>query len=100
MSYIERRLVRTEDIGYIKSASLTLTIPIGGGRVTGTRTLADFGLNKKIEYIIDVEIDRGSPIVNDVYEPSYGITPANTVGITLAAGTGTTLTANILVMGQ
>jgi len=95
---IERRLVRGGDLS-VGSASLTLTIPIGGGRATGSISLASFGLDTKIEYILDVRIDRKTPIVNDVYEPSYGIVDNTVVGITVAAGTGTTLTANVLVIG-
>lgn len=36
--------------------------------------------------------------MNDVYEPSYGISD-NTVGLTLFAGTGTTLRADVLALG-
>jgi len=89
MAY-ERRL------GQAKTGSLT--IPIGGGRAEASITLSDLGFDSKTEYVIDVRVERLAPIVNDVYEPSYGISD-NTVGLTLFAGTGTTLRADVLALG-
>ena len=96
-----RRLVKLEDINSkIKTAKTSdLTIPIGGGSVTATLTLSDFGLSS-FDAILNVEIERKTPIVNDVYEPSYGFNSGlDAIGITLAAGTGTTLAAEVTVLG-
>ena len=84
----------------LKKASVTVTIPIGGGRVNTSLTLTDFGLNNAIEYIINVNVIRRDPIINTVYAPSAGITlNSQAVGLTLAAGAGTTLTAEVTVLG-
>jgi len=81
-------------------ATATLAIPIGGGRAVTSLTLSDFGLDTKIEFIMNVGVNRKTPIVNDVYEPSAGINDtSDAVGITLAAGTGTTLQAEVTVLG-
>lgn len=84
----------------IKTAtSADVTIAIGGGSATTSLSAADFGLTK-IEYIMDVEVEREVPIVNDVYAPSYGINATgDAVGITLSAGSGTTLAARVTVLG-
>jgi len=83
-----------------KASTAELTIPIGGGRVTATLTLADFGLATKIEALISIMVIRKAPVVDDVYEPSGGINAtADAIGLTLAAGTGTTLIAEASVVG-
>ena len=79
------------------TGSVTVTIPIGGGSVTAVidkpTTLT------KIGAILTFTVKREAPIVDDVYEASYGITPAgDAIGLTLSAGTGTTLTAEALMM--
>jgi len=75
-----------------KTASATLTIPIGGGSVTGSITAADLGLSS-IDYVVSLRVKREVPIVDDVYQVSYGLNAGlDAVGITVAAGTGTTLT--------
>jgi len=75
-----------------------VTIPIGGGRVTTTVSKpADF---TRIEFILHVNVKRLSPEVDDVYEPSVGINATqDAVGLTLVAGTGTTLQAEIGIIG-
>jgi len=81
-------------------ATATLTIPIGGGRATTSLTLSDFGLDTKIEFIVNVNVNRKTPIVNDVYEPSAGINEtSDAVGVTLSAGSGTTLATEVTVLG-
>ena len=76
-----------------------ITIPIGGGSATADLTLSDFGLST-FEVILDVEVERKIPIVDDVYEPSYGFNSGlDAIGITVAAGTGTTLAAEVTVLG-
>ena len=83
----------------IKKASVTVTIPIGGGLVTTSLSAADFGLTK-IERILDVVVHREAPVVPDVYAPSYGINATSDgVGITLGGGTGTTLRVEVTVSG-
>jgi len=85
----------------IKKASTgLLTIPIGGGSVTASLTTTDLGLSS-LELILNVRVIRHDPVVNDVYEPSYGFNASgDAVGITVAAGTGTTLEAEALVLGS
>jgi len=96
---MELRKTRYSDLS-VKSASKTVTIPVGGGSATTSITLSDFGLSSKIEAILNVRITRKTPIVNDVYEPSYGITSSlDAVGLTLYAGTGTSLTVECTVFG-
>ena len=84
----------------IRTASSDLvTIPIGGGSATVSLSAADFNLSK-IGYILDLEVERKAPIVNDVYAPSYGINATGDgVGVTLAAASGTTLSVNVMVLG-
>jgi len=77
-----------------------VTIPVGGGSATASISLSSFGLTSKIEAILSVNVKRQAPVVNDVYAPSVGINATqDAVGITLAAGTGTTLLAEITVLG-
>ena len=85
----------------IKEATTAdITIPIGGGSATVSLTTADFGLSSRIDYILDLKVEREVPIVDDVYAPSYGINATgDAIGITLAAGTGTTLRAAAVVLG-
>jgi len=79
------------------SGSVTVTIPIGGGSATASISKpADLS---KIGAILTFRVRREAPIVNDVYDPSFGINASqDAVGITLAAGTGTTLTAEALML--
>jgi len=83
-----------------KASTADLTIPIGGGRVATSVSLADLGLDSAIEAVLNVNVERKAPIVDDVYEPSAGINAtADAVGTTIAAGTGTTLQAELTVLG-
>jgi hypothetical protein len=73
---------------------------VGGGLVSGTVPANSFGFLSKITFIVEVEVDRGLPITASVNEPSYGLSAGGTtLGITLSAASGTTLTANILAVG-
>ncbi|MHC1572237.1 MAG: hypothetical protein ACXQTL_05760 [Methanosarcinales archaeon] len=85
----------------IRSAKTSdLTIPIGGGIVTASLSLADFGLSR-FEVILNVRAIRKEPVVGDVYEPSVGFNATgDAIGLTLAAGTGTTLAAEVDVLGN
>jgi len=77
--------------------SVTVTIPIGGG--SATASIAKPATLTGIGAILSFEVVREVPIVDDVYEASYGINASgDAVGVTLAAGTGTTLTARALMM--
>ena len=83
-----------------EATSADVTIPIGGGSGTTSITITDLGLSTRIDYILNLEVERRVPIVNDVYAASYGLNAAaDAVGITLAAGTGTTLAAKASVLG-
>jgi len=96
---MERRLLRFGDLS-VKTASATVTIPIGGGSATASLTLADFNLSYKIEAILHIGVRRQAPIVSDVYSPEGGINAAgNAIGLTLYAGTGTTLSVDAIVAG-
>ena len=96
---MERRLLRYGDLT-IKRASTTVTIPIGGGSATASLTLSNFGLTKKIEVLLSVVVRRQTPIVSDVYAPSAGINASlDAVGLTVYAGSGTTLAVDVTVMG-
>ena len=91
MSY--ERVIRSAKSGDV-------TIPIGGGSATVSLTLSDFNLSR-FEVILNVKVERKAPIVNDVYEPSYGFNATgDAIGLTLAAGTGTTLVAEVTVLGN
>ena len=82
-----------------KKATLTFTIPIGGGSATGSIDAATFGVST-IDYIVNFSVNRKDPVVNDVYQASYGLNAgADAIGITLAAGTGTTLEAEVEIIG-
>jgi len=95
-----RRLIRKKDLSLGEATTPSLTIPIGGGTITTSLTLADFGLRKEIEMIVNVKVERLPPVVQDVYTPSYGInTTLDAVGITLSAGTGTSLMVMVVVLG-
>jgi len=92
--------VRVFPVRVKKAATGDLTIPIGGGSVTASVTIADLGLASKIELLIGTNILRKVPIVDDVYAPSAGInTTLDAIGITVAAGTGTTLVAEVVAVG-
>ena len=98
---MEQRKVRYSDLAVnTAGGTLTFTIPVGGGSATGSISLSNFGLKSKIEGILNVKIKRQAPVTNDVYMPEYGINSSqNAVGITLYAGTGTTLIAEVTVFG-
>jgi hypothetical protein len=82
-----------------KATSSDVTIPIGGGSATSSLTTSDFGL-RKIETIVHVRVIRKAPVVNDVYEPSAWVEPdGSAIGLSLFAGTGTTLAAEVVVAG-
>jgi len=87
-----RRVIR-------KATTPDLTIPIGGGRATSSLAPADFGLSL-IEAIINVKVIRKEPIADTVYEPDVGIATDGVIGITLFAAQGTTLAAEVTVIGQ
>jgi len=91
--------VRVLPVPIKKATSADVTIPIGGGSATVNVTASDLGLTK-IEYVVNLSVKRKAPVVNDVYAPSYGINATNdAIGITLAAGTGTTLAVEVTVLG-
>jgi len=85
----------------IKGAySPAITIPIGGGIVTVSISASSFGLSKLL-HVLDCRVYRAAPVVPDVYAPSYGVNATgDAVGITLAAGSGTTLYTYVVVLGQ
>ena len=80
----------------IDSNTASVTIPIGGGSVPVNITLA--GLSS-IRYLVRVSIVGIDPDTADIYEPRGVKVDGNVVGMTLAAGTGTTLTAEVLAEG-
>lgn len=63
-----------------KYVTADLTIPIGGGQATTSISPSDMGVSK-IETIISIKA------------------PDGIIGLTLAAGTGTTLVAEVLAIG-
>jgi hypothetical protein len=82
-----------------KATTPNLTIPIGGGSAATTLSAGDFGL-RKIEAVIHVNVIRGEPIVNDVYTPTSWVSSDGlAAGVSLFAGTGTTLAGEITVLG-
>jgi hypothetical protein len=100
MGYEDERLGKYSDSN-IKTVSKTFTIPIGGGEAYNTYTITDFGFTATIDAVLAVRIIRQVPVVDNVYVPSYAIDSTSTkVGITLAAGTGTTLTAELMAYGS
>jgi len=98
---MEQRKIRYSDLAVnTAGGTLLFTIPVGGGSTTGTIDINNFGLNYKIEGILDVKITRQTPKTDLVYEPEYGINSSqNAVGLTLYAGAGTTLLAQVTVFG-
>jgi len=79
------------------SASGTVTIPIGGGNAALNITVTAFSV---IDYVLDVKITAANPDVDDIYHPRGIKVTGNVVGLTLAAGTGTTLTVEVAVSGH
>jgi len=98
-----RRLLRPEDLG-MAWAIKEVTVPIGGGGVGVTFSKSDFGFDRAIECVVSVRIAGMDPDVTDVMEPvcpAVGTTlGAEVVGLTVGAGTGTTLTVMMLAMGE
>jgi len=77
-----------------------LTIPLNGGSVTTSIALSDFGLDSKIEMLVQVNIARKEPVVDNVFAPSAGPNASNdAIGLTVAAGQGTTLSATCTALG-
>ncbi len=92
----ERRLVRKGDIS-LKTGSTTVTIPPGGG--TGTSVFNVGGL-AEIEMIVNVRITDTNPKVSDIYAPqSWFVAGTSIVGISLGGVTGTTVSAEVDVIG-
>lgn len=92
--------IRALPIKIKEAVTPDLTIPIGGGSATASVTIADLGLSTRIEWVVDVEVERRAPVVNDVYAPSYGVNATgDAIGLTVAAGTGTTLAVRVVALG-
>jgi len=93
-----RRKLLLDDLN-VKSASRTVTVPIGGGTVLVTITAADLGF-ARVDCVLNLRVERLAPVVPDVYSPSYGINAtSDAVGITISAGTGTTLRVTVEALG-
>ena len=95
MSWTERRLELFGDLNVIRQ-TVTVTIPIGGGSVPVTLTFPSFST---ITGILSVQVQSTVPYVSNVFQPQANFS-GNIVGMTLAAGAGTTLTASVLAIGQ
>ena len=78
-------------------ASGSVTIPIGGGSAPVNITLANLD---SIVYLCAIKITLADPDVADIYTPRGPVVTDNIVGMTLAAGTGTTLTAEVEALGH
>lgn len=98
---MEQRKIKYSDLAVnTAGGTLSFTIPVGGGSATGSIDISNLGLGYKVEGILDVKIKRQTPLTNLVYMPEYGINSSeNAVGLTLYAGAGTTLLAEITVFG-
>ena len=91
--------IRYLPVKFKEASSGKITIPIGGGIVTGSIAASSFGLSK-ILAVVNVRVIRHEPVVADVYAPSVGINATgDAVGYTVAAGTGTTLELVVSVYG-
>jgi len=82
-------------------ATASVTIPIGGGTATYEMTAAALGLDTgRVTAILNVRVYQSDPETYLIYEPRYGINAAeNAVGLTLAAGIGTTLSFEVYAEG-
>jgi len=98
LTVVERRKFLLDDLN-VKVASKTVTIPIGGGTVLVDITAAEFGFTR-VDVVLDLRVARLPPVVPDVYLPSYGVNATNdAIGITISAGTGTTLRIGVAALG-
>ena len=99
---VKYRLVRRQDLSVGTAKKDGITIPIGGGRTTVTLNAADFGFESYISLILYINVIREEPVVDDVYrEEVSSITPdKNSVDITVATGTGTTLSLEVNALGE
>jgi len=79
------------------SATNSVTIPLGGGSAAITVTLS--GLSS-IDYVTNIQVTNIDPDTQDIYSPRGMKVDGNVVGMTLAAGTGTTLTVLAEGIGQ
>ncbi|MDI6905404.1 MAG: hypothetical protein QMD13_07990 [Candidatus Bathyarchaeia archaeon] len=91
---IERRLFKAKDL-VLDRATDTLTIPIGGGFASKTLTFTKI---TDIAYIIAINVLGSSPKIGNINVPQINIED-NTIGLTIYAGTGTTLTVEALALG-
>jgi len=83
----------------VGSSAKTVTMPLAGGIVTTSVNAADLGM-AKINFVLNVQVVKTDPEISDVYYPQYGINATgDAVGITLATGTGTTLTYSVTAFG-
>ena len=82
----------------IGGMTISLTVPIGGGRVATAINASQLGLNV-IDAIISVRIIEANPPIDNIYVPQVSIN-GNVVGITVTAGAGTTVNVEILAMGK
>lgn len=96
----ERRKALEGDLALVQYTTSAVNIAIGGGSAKTTVTTTNLGLNIKIQAILNVVVERQSPETDDVYVPQYGInTSEDAIGLTLYAGSGTSLAATVSAIG-
>ena len=80
----------------VATGTVELTIPIGGGVVSGQITIPNIST---IDYVLDLRVINTDPSTHDVYTPQLCPVTGNVIGITIGGATGTTVTAEAVVYG-
>jgi hypothetical protein len=76
----------------LRTANGQAVVPVGGGTVNFSIAASAFGFTRFIEGGTDIAISTMSPVVQNISQPVFGLIGTSlALGVTLGAGTGTTL---------